>query len=100
MNERKLNALFRAARQLPPPVPEPGFENRVLAAVRAEAARAGDESWFTALGAMLPRFAWGAATVIVFCVAADWSASAFGVPGLTDGLARLADQWLLSATGF
>lgn len=104
MNEEKLDALFAAARRLPPPVPEPGFENLVLAAVRAEAGqgrgRSVGTSWLAALETLFPRLAWAAATLILVCVAAESGASALGVPSLTDGLAQLSDQWLLTANGF
>lgn len=104
MNAEKLNALFRAARQLPPPLPEPGFENLVLAAVRAEAARGRGcttgASWLAVLETLFPRLAWVAAALILVCVAAEAGADALGVPSLTDGLAQLSEQWLLTATGF
>jgi hypothetical protein len=102
MNEDKLNALFRAARRLPPPVPEPGFENLVLAAVRREAARDRREtaSWFAGLDAMFPRLAWAAALVIALSVAVEAGAGVLGVPNLADGVAQLTDQWLLTGSGF
>lgn len=102
MNKEQINALLRAARRAAPPVPPPGFERRVLTAVRAENACPQSEtlSWFGALGILFPRLAWAAATVMGVCVAVEAGASALGVPRLSDGLAQLSDQWLLAATGF
>jgi hypothetical protein len=102
MNEQQLNALLRAARRVPPPVAEPGFEHRVLTAVRREAGRGSREreSLFPALGALLPRVAWATAAVVALCAAAEVGAGALGLPNLTEGLAQLSDQWLPGATDF
>ncbi len=100
MNEKKLQQLFRAARTETPPAAEVGFENLVLSAIRREPRGATEgSSLFDQLGALFPRLAWAAALVVVLCVAADFGLGALGVPGLTDGVAQISDQWLFTATG-
>lgn len=102
MNRAKLNGLIQAARRRPAPLLRPGFEARVLAAVRQEAAsgREGSASWLGGLEAMFPRLVWAAVTVLALCAAAEVCAGALGVPDLSRGLAQLSDQWLLAASGF
>jgi len=101
MNEKKLHQLFGAARKETPSLPEPGFENLVLTAIRRESRHApGTASLFDQLGALFPRLAWATALVVVLCVAADFGLGALGVPSLTDGAAQISDQWLFTANGF
>lgn len=99
MNDRKLNQLFRAARRDAPPVPEPGFDNLVLAALRrsGEASVPAKISWFEQLGAWLPRLAGAAALSIALCVAADYGLTALAAADLTDSLTELSEQWLFAA---
>lgn len=102
MNEQKLKQLFGAARQESPPSPEAGFENLVLSAIRREprGGLADTISWFDDLGGLFPRLAWAAALLVALCVAADFGLGALGVPGLTDGVEQISEQWLFTANGF
>ena len=102
MNENKLNQLYGAVRKEIPPSPEPGFENLVLSAIRREQSARGPEtvSVFDQLGALFPRLAWAAVLVVALGVGVDFGLGALGVPGLTDGVAQAADQWLFTTTGF
>ena len=99
MNERKLQKLFDSARREPAPEPSPGFDARVLSALRREQP---PESVFLLdqLGQLYPRLAWAAALVIALCVAADYGLAAWGVPDLAAGTALLSDQWLFTQNGF
>jgi len=101
MNEKKLNRLFSAAQKEMPLLPEAGFENLVLLAIRRERDGAtGTNSLFDQLGALFPRLAWAAALVVVLCVAVDFGLGEVGVPGLADGVTQISDQWLFTANGF
>jgi hypothetical protein len=101
MNDRKLNQLFDAARRETPPSPAPGFDHRVLAALRREAPSAtGALSLLDQLGAWFPRLAWAATLVVALSVASDFSLRALGVPGLAEGVARMSEQWLFAGNGF
>ncbi len=103
MNKSKLETLFAAARRLPPPLPEPGFENLVLAAVWREGSgpSQAEAGWLIGLAVLFTRLGWVAVVVIVACLATDAvAARLLGMPGLTDGLVQLSDQWLLSSAGF
>ena len=102
MNEKKLNQLFGAARKETALLPEAGFENLVLSAIRREARTGATESFslFDQLSAWFPRLAWATALVVALCVAADFGLASFEVPSLTDGVAQISDQWLFAANGF
>ena len=98
MNDKKLNQLFRAAQPAPPPAPGPGFEQRVLAAIRQAPRRreAGAASLWDQLGALFPQLAGAAAVVVALCVALDFGLAAFAQSDLTDSLAELSEQWLFA----
>lgn len=102
MNEKRLNQLFGAARRETATSPEAGFASLVLTTVRreAQACEAGPVSWLDQIGALFPRLAWATALVVALCVAADFGLSVLGVPSLTDGMAQISNQWLLTANGF
>ena len=93
MNEHKLKQIFDAARKEPSPSPASGFEARVLRAIhRGDPAEA--VSLFDQLNLLFPRVVWAAATVIALCAAGEFASSALHLPGLTDGLAQISDQWI------
>jgi hypothetical protein len=95
MNESKLKRLFETARNEPSPAPGAGFEAQVMRAIRHEG-KEEPGSLFDQLNRLFPRVAWAAVVVIGLCVAGDLAASALHLPGLTDGLAQLSDQWLFA----
>ena len=99
MNDRKLNQLFRAARQEAPPPPAPGFEHLVLAAIRqpAPSHEVESSSLLEQLGNLFPRMALAAAVVIAACVVADYGLSVQARADLTDNLTELSEQWLFAA---
>ncbi len=99
MNDRKLNQLFRAARQDQPPVADADFEARVLRALRQPEAgtESGSVSLWEQLSGLFPRVAGVAAMVIVLCVALDYGLSSRATADLTDDLTELSEQWLFAA---
>ncbi len=99
MNERKLQKILEVARAEHSPAPLPGFDAGVMLAIRRER---GPEaaSVFDQLSLLFPRLAWASALVIAACVAGDFLSSTANMPGLTDGMARLSEQWLFTGEGF
>jgi len=99
MNPRKWNQIFELARSEPPPDPPPGFAARVTRALEREA-RPVAVSLLEEFGGLLPRFAVGAALVIVLCVAVDFGAGALGEPDLAAGVSQASEPWLFATKGF
>jgi hypothetical protein len=99
MNERKLKKLFESVRAEVPPAPAEDFEQAVLRVISCEAA-APTASLLEQLNLLFPRLALGALCLIALCVAGDWLAGAAQLPSLTDGVAQLSQQWLLTGEGF
>jgi hypothetical protein len=99
MSKEKLNQLFTAARKEAPPLPEAGFENLVMSAIRRGPQNPGAAtvSLLDQLGALFPRLAWAAALVLALCVVADFGLTALAQTNLTDGIAELSEQWLFAA---
>ena len=99
MNEKKLKQLFTAARNESAPAPAPGFAAEVLRAVHHEppAVSADSLSMWEQLNGLFPRLALAAAVVILLCLAADWSLTAAGLPGVSDGAAQVTSQYLFNA---
>jgi hypothetical protein len=126
---KKLDLLFKAARNDPPPPPPPGFDAKVMHAIQTQPRleplsvnrallplplpRPGYSSWparrsdrnkelslFEQLDAWFPRLAFGAALVIgAWLIADNWS-SGFGQTSLTSDVAQFSDQWLFAVKGF
>ena len=102
MNDRRIEQIFDAARnETPPQVPEQ-FESRVMRAIHEALNRrqADSGSIFDQLNLLFPRLAWAAVFVIALSVAGDLTSSALNLPTVTEGVAQLADQWLLNPGGF
>jgi len=102
MNNRKLNQLFKLARNEPAPAPPEDFAAGVLRAIHREPPGAATEapSVFDRLNLLFPRIAFGAVVVIVVCIVLDFGLTAAGVPGLHDGLSQISAQWLLAPDEF
>jgi hypothetical protein len=94
MNESKLKVLFEAARQVPAPQPEMGFDARVMRAI--ERAEREPVAWFDQLGELWPRVAIGALLAIGLCVAADFSLAALAQADLSASLTEVSEQWLFA----
>jgi len=101
MNHRKWKQLFDAARNERPPSPPEGFDQRVLQAVRRNVppVERKSASVLDQLNLLFPRVAWAAAAVIVLCIAGEL-ASPDTDPGLSEDMAQLSEEWLLSPDGF
>ena len=101
MNQRKLKQLFASVRRETAPTPSKDFAVDVLRAIRREAPAVTPEtcSIFDQLNLWFPRLALAASTVIVACIALDYGLTVAGVPSLSDGVAQLSAQWLLTPTG-
>jgi len=99
MTENKIRKLLTSARKETAPAPAPGFEARVMAAVR-QAPRPEAVSVFGQLNDLFPRLAVAAAVLIGLCVAADLCASALEPPDLAAGVAQLSEQWLFATKAF
>jgi hypothetical protein len=95
MNEKKLRKLISAARAEPAPAVSPGFETRVLRALRREG-RPEPGSLFDQLGELFPRLALAAALVIALSVAADFCLSALAPMDLSEGVTQVSEQWLFA----
>ena len=93
MNERKLNKLFEAAGNEMPPVPSDDFESRVMRAI-CRPPESEENSLTDQLNFLFPKLAFAAVAVIVVCVAGEL---ALNLPGLTEGVAQISDQWLFAA---
>jgi len=102
MNENKLKKLFASAQQEIVPAPPEDFAADVLRAIRHEPQITGAETFslFDQLNLLFPRIAVAAAVIILLCVAADYGATAAGMPGLEDGAAQLSAQQLLPSETF
>jgi hypothetical protein len=97
MNDDKLKKIFAAARKENPAAPADGFDFLVMQAVKREPApRAATVS--DQLNALFPRLACAASTAIALCVAGGWLADG-AQTSLTDGVAQLSQQWLLTGNG-
>ncbi|MGC3960241.1 MAG: hypothetical protein QM813_20635 [Verrucomicrobiota bacterium] len=98
MNDAKLEKLFAATRKETPPAPEAGFDKLVLAAIRSEPKpeSAAELSWFDQIGIWSPRLAVACAVVILVSVATDFALNALGVPSLTEGVAQISNDWLIT----
>jgi hypothetical protein len=101
MNERKLNQLFGAARKEPAPAPPEGFDQTIMRSVRRDPPSATRPalSLFDQLNLLFPRLALASAAIVLLCVAGELAMSAT-TPSLTDDVAQLSDQWLLTADEF
>jgi hypothetical protein len=101
MNDKKLKQLFEAARKETAPVPPEDFAADVLRVVRSAPPAAAPQtpSLFDQLNALFPRVALAAATLVVVCVAADFTLTAAGVPELGDGAAQVSSQFFLDTEG-
>lgn len=101
MNNRKLKQLFALARQDTAPAPPEDFAADVLRAIRREPPAPAPEtiSLLDQLNLLFPRLALAASAVIVLCLALDYGLTVAGVPSLSDGVAQLSAQWLLTPTG-
>lgn len=98
MNERKLNKILDAVRVEPPPAVPGDFDQRVMRQIRREPEPTAI-SFTDQLSALFPKVAFTAAAMIVLCVTGDFFLTAMDVPGVTEGLTQLADQWLLPEGG-
>ena len=96
MNGNKLKQLFAAARNESAPAPSAEFAADVLRAVQREplGLPMDSVSVWEPLNAWFPRIALASAVLIVLCLAADWGLTAAGLPGLSDGAAQVASQYL------
>lgn len=99
MKPLKLEKLFRSARNEPTPEAEPGFEERVLRAIRRDRPEEPLSLW-EQIGAMFPRLALASATIIVLFVAADQWHSSLEQSDVGSGLAQMSEEWDFSAKGF
>ena len=95
MNEHKLQRLVSAVRAEPAPVLSPGFETRVMRALRNED-RAEPGSLSDQLGELFPRLALAAALVIGLCVAADLCLSTLAPMDLSESVTQVSEQWLFA----
>ena len=98
MTELKLRQLLAAARRQTPPLLAGGVDGRVDAAIRREPARE-TESLFHQLDRLFPRMATAVAVVVGLCLAAEAASALIPGPGLSDGVARLSQEWLFAAKG-
>jgi anti-sigma-K factor RskA len=100
MNEKKLKQLFDAARQDAAPAAPADFAADVLRAVyRAPPPMPAEaSSVLEQLNGWFPRVGLAAAAIIVLCVAADWSLTAAGLPGVGEGAAQATSQYLFNSS--
>jgi len=103
MNDKKLNALFRSARNESPPEPGPEFEGLVMRAISRAlqygwGERAGEPlSIFDQLALLFPRIAIGATAVICLCFLGDLFLTTIVQPDFSTSIAELSQQWLFAA---
>ncbi len=97
MNDQKLQRLFGAARNEPPPAPSDDFHARVVRAIRRAMDGAEPNSVFDQLGRLFPRLALAAALVIGLCVLVDVCLASFGQRDLADSVAEISEQWLFAS---
>jgi hypothetical protein len=95
MNEEKLQRLIGAARAEPAPEVSPGFEARLMHALRRDE-RSNPASLFDQLGELFPTVSLAAALVIGLCVAADLCLSTLGPMDLSEGVTQVSEQWLFA----
>lgn len=98
MKQQKINQLWAAARQEPPPTPAAEFAANVLRAVRRESAAPAiqpAELW-EQLSRLFPRAGLAAAAVIILCVATDWGVTQAGWPEVTDAASQASASGLFN----
>lgn len=95
MNDKKMQKLISAAQAEPAPQLAPGFETRLMYALRREG-KPDAASLFDQLGELFPRLALAAALVIGVCVAADVCLSTLGPMDLSEGVTQVSEQWLFA----
>ena len=98
MNERKLNKLFNAARNEPPPATPHDLDIRVTRQIHGEPSPPA-VSFVEQLNALFPKLAFAALMMIALCVAGDFFFTALGATDVDEGVARISDQWLLGESG-
>lgn len=98
MNQRKLKQLFASVRNEPLPEAPEHFESGVMRAIRRQSIPR-TEAIFDQLARLCPRIAFAAGVAIVLFVAGDLVLTAFNLPGISDGLAQLSSDWLLTGNG-
>jgi len=91
MNENRLNQLFTAAKDAPPPAPAEGFDLLVLQQIRRHPTRL-ELTISDVLGLWFPRLTVVAAAVIALCVLGDLVSSS-NDPGLSVTAAQLSEQY-------
>jgi hypothetical protein len=96
---KRLDLLFKAARNEPPTLPSPGFHAQVLRALQGPP-RSEPVSVFEQLDSWFPRIAFASALLIGACLLADNWSSGFGQTSLISDVAQLSDQWLFAVKGF
>jgi hypothetical protein len=98
MNEQKWKQLFASARNQPLPQAPENFEADVMRIIRREPI-ARMESIADRLALWFPRVALVASLTIVIFIAGDFLLGIFQLPGISEGLARLSNEWLLAGNG-
>jgi hypothetical protein len=95
VKEQKLQQLMTAARADLAPALSPGFEGRLMRALRQQG---GPEpvSVSDQLGELFPRLALAAALVIGLCLATDFCLSKLGPMDLSEGITQVSEQWLFA----
>src|SRR5262249_35698818 len=99
MNPMKLQRLFDAVRKEQAPRSNPGFESRVLHAIRNER-RAQPSGLLEQLSGLFPRVGFASVLIILVCWGADLCFSRFGQADFATGVAQLSEDWLFTAKQF
>ncbi len=96
MNDDKLNALLKAARNEFGPEPDAQFEARVMRSI-SRIRPGGNFSVLDQLAALFPRIAIGATALICLCLIGDVCLAAFLQPDFSTSIAELSQQWFFAA---
>ncbi len=96
MKPQKMGKLLATAAREPAPAPAPGFDARVLRALRRELARV-PPGLLDQLSALFPRVAVATVVVISLLLAADLCLSHFVQRDLSAGVLEASEQWLFAA---
>jgi len=99
MKDNKLERLVNLAKRESVPRAGPGFESRVMHAIRQEVS-AKPVSLLDQLNALFPRIALASAIVIVLCITTDVVLTNASGTDLASGVSSISEEWLFPTKGF
>lgn len=97
MKDPRIEKLFAAARQEAPPEGPAVFPQRVISAIRRDAAARHESSILDQLSVLFPPIAWASIIMIGLCVGAELYFSNTTATTSAD-VTKVAEEWLLASS--